>query len=278
MADALLPLIVEPDALEAALGAEGLLVVDLSDAAIYAQGHIPGAVNLAYGSLIGPRPPATGTIASAGQLSAALSGIGLRPDHHVVAYDGEGTGKASRLLWTLDVIGHEAFSLLNGGLHSWAAEGHPLETTPNIATPSDYRVSIGTEHIADRDYILARLGDPDVVVLDARSAAEYAGTDMRAARGGHIPGAAHLDWMATLDRGRNLRLKPAAELTAMLAERGITPDREVIAHCQTHHRSSQSYVMLKALGFTRIRGYDGSWSEWGNDPDLPVESGPAEGR
>jgi thiosulfate/3-mercaptopyruvate sulfurtransferase len=271
MTEPLLPLIVEPEALEAALGTEGLLVVSVDEPATYAQGHVPGAVHLRFASLIAPRPPAMGTIADAARLSEAFSAIGLTPETHVVAYDGEGSGKASRLLWTLDVIGHSRFSLLNGGLQAWVGEGHPVETEPATPTPSDYRVGAFGNALADKQYILDRLDDGSTVVLDARTPAEYTGQDMRSARGGHIPGAANFDWMLAVDRDRNLRLKPEAELRAMLEERGITPDKEVVAHCQTHTRSSHSYIVLKSLGYPRIRGYDGSWSEWGNDPDVPVE-------
>ena len=140
-----------------------------------------------------------------------MSGIGLTPDHHVVAYDSEGTGKASRFLWTLDVIGHAHFSLLNGGFHSWSAEGHPVETTPNIPTASPFAATLGDGAIATKEYILGHLDDPAVVVLDARTVGEYEGSDVRAARGGHIPGAVNLDWMMTLDRGNNFRLKPDDE-------------------------------------------------------------------
>ena len=82
----------------------------------------------------------------------------------------------------------------------------------------------------------------------------------------------NLDWTETMDRQRNLRLKPAAELLARLEALGVTPDKQVVTYCQTHHRSSHSYVMLKALGFSRVKGYPGSWSEWGNLADTPIET------
>ena len=90
-------------------------------------------------------------------------------------------------------------------------------------------------------------------------------------RGGHIPGARNLNWLDTIDTSRNNRLKSSEELREMLNERGITPDKEIITYCQTHHRSSHSYAMLKSLGFPHIRGYAGSWSEWGNSIETPIE-------
>lgn len=267
-----LPLLVEPEELAAQLGAPNLLVVDLSKATVYAQYHVPGAVHLEYAQIIHGRPPTPGLLPDDAQLGRAFSSIGMTPATHIVAYDDEGGGKAARLLWTLDVIGHAHASLLNGGLHAWANEGHPHNHAAVAAAPSSYTVQRTNQGFADKDYVLSRLARPGVALLDARSAAEYSGAKSFAARGGHIPGAINIEWLEAMDQSRNLRLKPAAELRALYEPRGITPDKEVIAYCQTHHRSAFSYLVLKTLGYPNIKGYAGSWSEWGNDVSTPVET------
>lgn len=267
-----LPLILEPEELERHLGREDLLIVDLSDPSTHAMYHVPGAVHLEYARIVAARPPATGLLPDDERLSELFSSIGLTPETHVVAYDDEGNGKASRLLWTLDVVNHPRFSLLNGGLHAWLNEGHALEEDAHSPERRTYQVTDHTDVVADKAYVLTHLGDPDVVFLDARSPAEFSGVDRRAARGGHIPGAVNMEWTLAIDRSRQLRLKSEGELREMLEKLGVTPDKQVIAYCQTHHRSAHNYIALKALGYARLKGYAGSWSEWGNDPEVPIES------
>ncbi len=267
-----LPLLVEPEHLEPLLGEPDLLIVDLCQANNYAEAHIPGAVHLEYANLLLGTKPAPGLLPDAARLSATLSAIGLTPERHVVAYDVEGGGRACRFIWTLDALGHSGSSLLNGGLFSWANEAHPLSQQPTKPTPSSYWASIGDQVVATRDYIKQHLRDAQVVLLDARTAEEYNGTTVRAARGGHIPGAVNLNWLDTIDRTRNYRLLPDNILLAMLAERGLRDDHEVITYCHTHHRSAHSYVMLRHLGFDRAKGYPGAWAEWGNSPDTPIET------
>jgi len=171
------------------------------------------------------------------------------------------------------VVGHPGFSLLNGGMRAWLAEGRPISDEPVTPQVGDYIARRQEEHIIDKGQLLQCLNDPDVVLVDARSPAEYRGEDVRAARGGHIPGAVNLDWIKLMDPARNMRLKPEQELREMLRSLGVTPDKTVVVYCQTHHRSSLTYLVLKALGYPSIKGYAGAWSEWGNDPETPVETG-----
>lgn len=263
------PLIIEPHELERLLGEDQLLIVDLSRPETRAQGHIPGAVHLPPTELISGIKPAVGKLPPVERLSAVFSKLGYSPEQYIVAYDDEGGGWAGRFLWTLDVIGHQDMSLLNGGIIAWAADNLPISTTESPIEPTDVSLDIDSRYIATLAQVRDSLGDPQTVVWDARSPQEYSGTRKASARGGHIPGAINLDWTEVMDHDRSLRIR--GDIAQVLEQRGITRDKKIITHCQTHHRSGLTYVVGKSLGYD-IRAYDGSWSEWGNDPDTPVET------
>lgn len=266
-----LPPVISPDELAAHTEDPRLLIVDVCGEQEFASAHIPGAVPIDYAAFVTAAPPVMGLVADANQLSIALSAIGLTPDHQVVAYDREGGGKAARLLFTLDAIGHKRGSLLDGGLQAWSRSGHDLAQGPAQPDSSEYQAQIRGDNLADKGYIQSRLGADDLALLDCRTPDEYSGSDVRATRGGHIPGAVNFNWTDAFDPDNPPSLRDLAELRARFESMGVTPDKEVIAYCQTHHRSSHTYMLLKQLGYPRLKGYPGAWSDWGNDPDVPVE-------
>lgn len=266
-----LPLLIEPEQLQPHVANFAILTVDLSDRASYAIGHVAGAIHFDYAELLRSEPPVTGLLPDETRLSEVFSRIGLTSERHVVAYDDEGNGRASRLLWTLAALGHTRVSLLNGGIRAWDVAKGSLEIQTNHPISSAYQAQLANlEVIADKGYILARLDDPDVVLLDTRTPAEFAGLVVRAARCGHIPGSINLNWTSTMDQQRQLRFQPDPVLRKLFEWRGVTPDKEIIVYCQNHHRSAHTFCVLRYLGYPRVRGYPGSWSEWGNDPSLPI--------
>jgi thiosulfate/3-mercaptopyruvate sulfurtransferase len=267
--------VIEPDALAARADRDRILLVQVTKVEVYARGHIPGAVHVDPRFLVGGIPPAAGLLPDVERLEALFGRIGYRPDQQIVACDDEGGGWAGRFIWTLDMIGHGDWLYLNGGMQGWLDAGFELLGVPEEPTPTRPELRLHDGPRATAEHIMAHLGDRDTVIWDARSRDEYEGRKIAAARGGHIPGAVHLDWLDLMDPARALRLRE--DLEDLLGSRGITRDKRVITHCQTHHRSGLSYMAARCLGFPHISAYDGSWSDWGNRADTPIVTGPAPG-
>ena len=264
MSDNRLPLLLEPAELRQHIGSDQVLIVDLSNAQVHQQYHVPGAAHLDYGHIIKNQPPIVGLVPNATELAAMFTALGIRPDSQVVAYDEEGGGKAARFLWTLDVTGHPHGSLLNGD--------NPITNQSRGITPGDYTVRPHDQALADQAYVRSHLGRADLAIVDARSPAEYQGQDLRTRRGGHIPGAVNIEWTRVLDHRRNMRLKSEDELRQLFETAGVIADKQIVTYCQSHHRSALIYFVLKYLGYPRVKGYPGSWSDWGNNPDTPIET------
>ncbi len=263
------PRLYEPEELSG-LDTRNWLIVHVAQADAFAQAHLPEARLVTPRELVLGSPPAPGRLPPVAQLEAMFCRIGYRPDQHIVTYDDEGGGWAGRFGWTLDVIGHRNWGYINGGVHAMHACRVGLVAGPPVpVVPTSVRITLHHEPIAEIADILATLGSPDHVVLDVRTAEEYAGVRAASARSGHIPGAVNIDWMRMQDPARATRL--VTNIAQLLESHGITPDKHVITHCQTHHRSGLSYLVMRLLGYPHVQAYHGSWSEWGNRDDTPIE-------
>ncbi|MDE0096255.1 MAG: sulfurtransferase [Gammaproteobacteria bacterium] len=270
-----LPYLVQAGELAEAIAAPdngSLRIICLGKPEQFLSGHIPGGVWLDQAKLNRGGMPAPGLLPDPDILESAFAEIGLGADHHVVGYDDDGGTGGARLIWVLEAMGHRRLSMLDGGLESWQAERLPLEAGIPATAPAAGRWKAFPDPtvVATKDDVLSILGDPEVRILDARSEGEYLGRKTRSARKGRIPGARHLNWLDTIDPENNRRLRSPEVLEKMLADRGFDREHEIIVHCQTHQRSSHSFVMLRSLGYRRVRAYAGSWMEWAADGSLPV--------
>ena len=245
------------------------LVLDLRPAEAYTAGHIPGAIliNL-WGLSLTDTDPAP-LDAFMWMIEHVLAVHGVTASRPVVAYDEHSGVRAARAFWFLEYFGHPSVRVLDGGYGAWTRA--QLAVTRDAGPPpkSDWIGRREARALATWRDVRAALTRPDAVILDARSDGEYCGTTVRARRGGAVPGAVHIEWTRNLTPDGEF--KPAEELRRMYEGAGVTPDREVIAYCQGGYRAAHAYLALRLLGYPRVRNYVGSWKEWGDREELPIE-------
>ena len=249
--------------------AGGPLLLDLRPAEAYAAGHIPGALHLdLFGVSLIDTDPAP-LKAFMWMIEHVLAVHGVDAATPVIVYDEQSGVRAARAFWFLEYFGHPSVRLLDGGFNAWVASSLPVTREAAPPPKSEWTGTREERTLATWKDVKDAIGRTGSVILDTRTDAEHEGTLVRARRGGAVPGAIHIEWTRNL--AESGEFKPADELRKMYAEAGVTPDREVITYCQGGYRAANSYLALRLLGYPRVRMYIGSWKEWGDREELPIE-------
>lgn len=253
---------------------DSVKIVDVRKPEDYNAGHIPGALNYPSSELQVEANGIRGMLPPGETIASKLSSLGIKPTDTIVVYDGIKSLWSSRFLWTLAVYGHEDARIMDGAWGIWESEGKSVSVESPSTTPSNYKFTLAKNEslIIDLQAIETSIADSGSVVLDTRSAEEYAGRDNRDnLRHGHIPTSVHVEWKQNLDaEGKFLA---SSELKALYNSVDIDDELDIFTLCQTAVRATHSwFVLTDLLGYDNVSVYDGSWAEWGNKENTPIDS------
>jgi len=260
------------------LNDEGVRFVEVDvDTEAFDSGHIPGSVGWNWKEQL--QDQLRRTIASKEDFQKLLRASGIENDTTVVLYGDNNNWFAAWAYWLLKYYGHENTRILDGGRKKWEAEDRELTTDVTDYEPTDYTITgENKEYRAFRSDIESKLGSgEDFGLVDVRSPDEFTGKilappglDELSQRPGHIPGASNIPWSKAVNEDGTFKSKE--ELKKIYEGEGITPDKEIIAYCRIGERSAHSWFVLnELLEYPTVRNYDGSWTEWGNLIDAPIE-------
>jgi len=274
------PVLVTTDWLAEHLNDDGLVVAEVDENPdLYDEGHIAGAVKLHWRDDL--QDPVERDLVDKPTFERLLSERGIANDTTLVLYGDKNNWFAAYAYWYLKIYGHGDVRILDGGRQKWADEGRELTTKTPQPQQADYEAKERDESIRTyRDSVRAQIGEQSKALVDVRSRQEYAGELIAppgyeqegAQRAGHIPTAASIPWAtAVRDDGT---FKSADELRELYEGKGVTPEKEVTAYCRIGERSAHTWFVLRELlGYETVKNYDGSWTEWGNLVDVPIEKG-----
>lgn len=250
----------------------------LSGRGAYRQGHIPGAVFVDHASdLADPEREVPFNILAPERFESLMGRLGIATDSTVVVYDDSGGCWAARLWWALRYYGHNDVKVLDGGLTKWIQEARPLETRIPAPPAASFQARVQPALRSSCDEVLRAIGRADVCIVDALPEIFHTGKArlFPTHRTGHIPTAVSVPAPANLDPVTQT-LRPAGELAGLWRKAGLRPDQTAITYCGTGVYAAFDLFVLYVLGHEQISLYDGSWMEWGANPDLPVQTGPAD--